>query len=220
MLSRVFKSVVGLLFMVSCCSFQHAVPHKLTNNNREVVLSSTQFSSVHSSFRSSSRGLVPLKAAGDEESMPIEDRVLSLAPYILPLVDGIPTGYFIYKRFPELKTVVYGLLGGPIAFFNIPFAPLILFFGFSFLSRNPSLPRSVRFNMQQAILLDIALIIPGLFSGLGKSVPLAIAEPCGNVVYYFYVATLLYSIGSNLAGKTPTGIPIISENANRALGPF
>jgi hypothetical protein len=39
----------------------------------------------------------------------------------------------------------------------------------SFLSANPRLNRLVRFNMQQAIFVDIALLFPGLLLGVSTA---------------------------------------------------
>ena len=64
-------------------------------------------------------------------------------------------------------------------FQSIPFAGLILFFTLSYFARSSNLSRFVRFNIQQAILLDIVLIVrrhhlsptylvsPGIVGGLG-----------------------------------------------------
>ena len=53
------------------------------------------------------------------------------------------------------------------------------------LSRNPTLSRPVRFNMQQTLLLDIALIFPSLLGRMGGAVqlPAVLANSGSNFVY-------------------------------------
>ena len=49
---------------------------------------------------------------------------------------------------------------------TIPFSGLILFYFFNLFSNNLQLNRLVRFNIQQAIFIDIALIIPGILGSV------------------------------------------------------
>lgn len=133
-----------------------------------------------------------------------------------------------------------------------PFGGLIFFFGLSFFTRNQNLSRFVRFNIQQAILLDIILLIPGFFGGAaGNMFPLELQGACvaklehththtrahctahsliprmttraamgTNFVFYLWVGVVGYSWFSIAQGKTPTGVPVISEAANMQIGPY
>ena len=78
--------------------------------------------------------------------------------------------------------------------------------------------------MQQAVLLDIALIFPQLFQSIfgatSIKVPEALVEPSSSFVFFFIVASIIYSCGSNALGKTPNQIPIISQAAEQSIGPF
>mmetsp|Transcript_40078 Transcript_40078/g.51669 ORF Transcript_40078/g.51669 Transcript_40078/m.51669 type:complete len:225 (+) Transcript_40078:125-799(+) len=220
-----FYIVVAALAILTCNGFQIVpvtISHTSFQNRNSEGVSLPKFTSPKSSFAapSISKQNTVMMAADDDE-MPFEDRIFSLLPYMLPILDGVEFGTFIYQRFPAYKMAVIGVLGTPMAIFRaIPFSTLIFFFGLSFLSRNPNISRTVRFNMQQAILLDIALIIPGLFGGLGKSLPIEIVEPFTNTIYYAYVASILYVILSNLGGKVPDRIPVISQAAGQQIGPF
>ena len=106
----------------------------------------------------------------------------------------------------------------------IPFGSFIVFLGLSSASRNPELPRFVRFSMQQAVLLDIALIFPQLFQqlfgGLKVQFPQELVEPSASFVFLFIAVSILYSCGSNALGKQPNQIPIISNAAEQSIGPF
>jgi hypothetical protein len=41
-----------------------------------------------------------------------------------------------------------------------------------------------------------------------------------NLSFYILVSSLVYCLGSNIQGREPNQIPVISEAANRALGPM
>eukprot|EP00591_Stephanopyxis_turris_P001886 CAMPEP_0195522616 /NCGR_PEP_ID=MMETSP0794_2-20130614/20954_1 /TAXON_ID=515487 /ORGANISM="Stephanopyxis turris, Strain CCMP 815" /LENGTH=223 /DNA_ID=CAMNT_0040652413 /DNA_START=163 /DNA_END=834 /DNA_ORIENTATION=- len=160
----------------------------------------------------------------DDDSITGRDRIASCIPYALPLLDGDQFGRFIYQRIPILG-MLDSIFIAPLAslYHSIPFLGLGLFVLLSFGSRNPNLSRGVRYNMQQAILIDIALIFPELFGSLGgsaASMPRFVVEPATNFIYYCLVAAVLYSVVSNLSGKKPNQIPIISEAAEQGVGPM
>ena len=142
------------------------------------------------------------------------DRILLFA------ADGFQFGLFIYKTFPPLGALAYSIAPAIYAFDSIPFSGLIFFLGLSALSRNPGLSRFLRFNLQQALLLDIALIIPGFVGSAGKMFPLELQQVGSNTVFYFMVLVIGYSWYSIAQGKTPDQVPIISDAANQAIGPF
>ena len=74
--------------------------------------------------------------------------------------------------------------------------------------------------MQQAILVDIALIVPGLLAGLtglagnafGLSVPSGVQALGDDVVFATLMLTLAYATASSLLGQTPDKIPFISKS--------
>ena len=88
------------------------------------------------------------------------------------------------------------------------------------MSRNPGLSRFLRFNLQQAILLDIAFIIPNFFGNAGNMFPIEVQQVCSNTVFYSMVLAIGYSWFSIAQGKTPDQVPVVSEAANQAIGPF
>ena len=155
---------------------------------------------------------------GDEA--PVEDRLVACLPYLLPLADGAEFGNYIYQRFPFLGTLERATVQPLVNLFHaIPFSSLIIFIGFSFAARQPSLSRFIRFNIQQAILIDIALIFPSLFGGAANELPRYLVEPATNFVFYAFAATIIYCFFSNLAlGREPNEIPVVSSAANQQLG--
>jgi len=151
-------------------------------------------------------------------------RLLSCLPYFLPLIDSTEYGQFILTQ----NAPLLGLVLAPfIAVFRaIPFSGLITFFVFSIQSRNRNLPRLLRFNLQQAILLDISLFFPSLFGLAGGVLPpeirAALTEPACDAVFLTILACIIYScVGNVLTGKAPNKIPFIGEAADRDTeGPF
>lgn len=147
------------------------------------------------------------------------DRVLSCLPYLIPLLDGERYGRFLFYAIPALGQVDFLLLGPFKAIYSsIPFAQIIAFLALSVLSRNPDLPRPLRFNMQQALLLDIALILPSLLGQLPFPMPPILAQSGSNFVYIAMIGSVGYSLVSNLTGKVPDKIPIVSEAAGSSIG--
>jgi hypothetical protein len=176
--------------------------------------------------RKQKRESIILKAGDDEdeELMGSSARVKACIPYILPLLDGDQFGSYMYERIPILGMMDDILLGFSVQTFqNVPFLGIGLFLLLSLgTTRNTELPRVLRFNAQQAILIDVALIIPQLFGEAlaGEDIPRYLMEPATNLVYYSYMSMILYSITSNLRGKKPDSIPFISVAAETILGPF
>ena len=152
----------------------------------------------------------------------ISDRFVSLLPYLFPLLDSIQYGRFLINT--ELDNpLVASLTALYRVYENIPFSGLIAFFALSTMSNNMKLNRLVRFNIQQAILLDIALVVPGILGGMGKviSPDLGDSPPAivvGSTITFFVISVpILYSIASSLAGITPDKIPLISERVENRV---
>lgn len=166
------------------------------------------------------------KVDDDEGEIRGTDRIKSCIPYILPLIDGDNFGKYIYERIPLLGNLDYVLLRPIVEGFNsAPFLNILLFMAFAL---GPqlfgSLSREVRFNAQQAVLIDVAILLPTI---LGEAVadadadlPRAIMEPSSNFVWFAYVSLVAYCVASNLRGKKPDQIPFISGTAEYVIGPF
>jgi Chloroplast import apparatus Tic20-like/EF-hand domain pair len=146
------------------------------------------------------------------------DKILSVLPYLFPLLDGLQFARFLVLENPNnvfsaLIAITYGLYRA------IPFGGMISFFALSFLSGNPRINRLIRFNMQQAIFVDIALFFPGLLAalyslvgqGLGFSLPPSVTELGTDSIFAVLLLTIAYATVSSLLGITPNGIPIISQ---------
>jgi len=150
-----------------------------------------------------------------------QDKVISILPYLFPLMDGLQFGRFLLSGQEDnplvgILAVIYSL------YRSVPFSGFVVFFLLSFLSNNPSLNRLVRFNMQQAIFLDIALFFPGLIaavyslvvSGLGGGgIPPAVTELGTDAMFVTLLASLAYCTISSALGYAPDKLPIISQAA-------
>ncbi len=142
----------------------------------------------------------------------------------LPLLDGDPFGKYIYQRIPPLNTIDELFIAPLVSILqSFPFLSLILFLILSIGTRNaPDMSRAVRFNAQQAVLIDIGLILPTLFSeGLADvDVPRVYAEVGCNFTYYAYMSAIIYCVTMNLRGKKPDQLPFLSNYAEMMTGPF
>lgn len=155
------------------------------------------------------------------------DKIVSVAPYVLPLLDAIQFASFFATKHPDnilaqVAFLAYGL------YRSIPFSGFLAFFGLSFLSSNPSINRLVRFNMQQAIYLDVALFFPGVLaflysaaaSNLPLNLPTEVIEYGSDAVVLAMLATIAYASASSLLGKTPDKLPIVSQaTQDRMISP-
>lgn len=148
------------------------------------------------------------------------DKLFSLLPYLFPLMDGLQYGRFLLgAEGAEANPIVVILAILYALYRTIPFSGFIAFFALNFLSNNPSINRLVRFNMQQAIFVDIALFFPGLLTGLiglilggaGITLPQAVTELGTDAIFATLILSLTYCVGSSLLGKTPDKLPFISQ---------
>ena len=159
----------------------------------------------------------PPRCAQQEDAAPVE-RLFACLPYLLPVLDGFSYGAYVYANVPLLGRAAMEVAPAVGAFQSSPFSGFVLFIGLSFFTRNSGLPRFVRFNIQQALLLDITLIIPGLFGAV--PLPRDLAVVGSNFVFYFWVLVVGYSVFCNVRGKTPDQVPVLSEAASLQIGPF
>lgn len=148
-----------------------------------------------------------------------QDKVLSILPYLFPLMDGLQFGRFLLNGqesnpFVGALAVIYTL------YRSVPFSGFIVFFLLSFLSSNPSLNKLVRFNMQQAIFLDIALFFPGLIAAIyslivtglgGGGIPPELTVLGSDAMFATLLLAIGYSTISSALGVTPDKIPFISQ---------
>lgn len=161
----------------------------------------------------------------NEKPPTFNDKIVSLLPYLFPLMDGLQYGRFLLaddtggNPFVIILAVLYGV------YRSIPLSGFVAFFALNLLSGNPSLNRLVRFNMQQAIFVDIALFFPGLITGLtsfvlqgaGVNVPPSVSELSSDFIFGALLLTLAYCSISSLLGIEPDKIPLISDSVKARM---
>jgi len=155
----------------------------------------------------------------------VSDRAFSVLPYLFPLLDGLQYGRFLLGGEDGSNPVIAVLAVVYSLYRTIPFSGLIAFFSLNILSNNPSINRLVRYNMQQAIFLDIALFFPGLVTGLlglalkGANVelPTSIVQLGTDAIFVSLILALAYCCVSSVLGITPDKLPLISGAVTKRM---
>jgi hypothetical protein len=142
------------------------------------------------------------------------DKLYSLLPYLFPLLDGLQFGRFLLQG--QDNPAISAIATLYLLYRSIPLGGFIAFFALNTLSSNPSLNRLVRFNMQQAIYLDIALFFPGLIAAVltlipGVQMPPGVSEIGTDILFVTLIASIAYSVVSSALGIAPDKIPVISQ---------
>ena len=140
------------------------------------------------------------------------DRFFACLPYLLPLVEGLVFGSYLFREFPDLRIILLPLTPVLQLFAAIPFAELIIFFGLYFLVvRNENISHFIRFNAMQAILLDIILVLCGLiFRIMSGGIPGFILETIYNTLFLGLIAAFVYVVVQSIRGQYAE-IPGISD---------
>ncbi|KAI8467815.1 MAG: hypothetical protein J3K34DRAFT_523440 [Monoraphidium minutum] len=165
----------------------------------------------------------------------IPDRILGSLPYLLPLLDTLPYGRFIFLQYPFVARALAPL--GPLndIYHLFPFAPFLIFLGvYSGIVNNRSLSRFTRYNAMQAragagraagadlwrpaVLLDILIIIPQLllnaFGTPTNDGPLMSLYIGGaNTIFLFVAVCTALGMGSCAVGQTAR-LPLVAEAAD------
>uniref|UniRef100_A0A7S4J8K4 EF-hand domain-containing protein n=1 Tax=Odontella aurita TaxID=265563 RepID=A0A7S4J8K4_9STRA len=146
-----------------------------------------------------------------------KDKVVSLLPYLFPLMDGLAYGRFLLQGADASNPVVDVIAILYTIYRSIPFSGFVAFFALNILSSVGGINRLVRYNMQQAIFLDIALFFPGLIGGVisaigGDVIPTGVSEIGTDAIFVSLLAVLGYCSVSSLLGITPDKIPLISQS--------
>ncbi|MCP9917108.1 Tic20 family protein [Cyanobium sp. ATX 6F1] len=150
---------------------------------------------------------------------PIWQRLLALLAYLLPWSEGVPFGRSLYGMFPALQWLSLPVI--PVVMLQqlVPFGGFLLFLLlFLAVVRNPKVPYFIRFNVLQAILLDIVLVLLTLafnvlLTPLGASFAI---RTLSNTVYLGTLVLVLFAAVQCLRGKE-ADIPTVSEAVRMQL---
>lgn len=146
-------------------------------------------------------------------STTVSDRIFACLPYLLPLIDGLDFGRFLFDQFPALQLVFMPLLPLIQIYSGIPFAGFVIFLAlYLAVVRNEKISHFIRFNTMQAILLDIILILCGLVVPiLASGLPVAfVLQTLYNMIFLGILAAFIYSVAQSLMGRYAE-IPTLSD---------
>ncbi|CAE7423041.1 unnamed protein product [Symbiodinium sp. CCMP2456] len=176
----------------------------------EAARAQAQAAQAQSQAAGSTSASAPSEVNDDRSLGP---RLLGSLAYILPVTEAFKLMLPLIQVFPPL-----GIVFGPITLLTVllnfaPFVPLLLFVLFIVLAQSKdNVPRFLRFNLEQAVLLDMALTIPSFilstmqFSGAVEAVLVG-----GAFVFALVFGISVYAVLCNLDGKDPDGVPLISN---------
>lgn len=145
-------------------------------------------------------------------STTVQDKIFACLPYLLPLLDGLVYGRYLFQQFPPLQLILVPLSPLLQIYRGIPFFGMIVFFALYLLVvRNDNISHFIRFNTMQAILLDIILVLCGLIlSILGGSLGGFIIETLSNMIFLGILASFIYAVVQSVMGRYAE-IPTISD---------
>jgi hypothetical protein len=153
------------------------------------------------------------------QSPPIWQRLLAAAAYLLPWSDGLDFGSSLFGLFPVLQWLSLPAL--PVALLQqaVPFGSFLLFLVlFLTVVRNPRVPYLIRFNVLQAILIDILLVLVSLaFNVLLE--PLGIdfvLRTLSNTVFLGVLVLVVFGVVQSLRGEE-ANIPSLSDAVRMQL---
>lgn len=146
-------------------------------------------------------------------STTVSDRIFACLPYLLPLIDGLVFGRFLFEQFPVLAIILVPLQPLIQIYSGIPFAGFVIFLALYLgVVRNENISHFIRFNTMQAILLDIILMLCGLVVPIladGLQVKFVI-ETLFNMIFLGILAAFIYSVAQSLMGRYAE-IPTLSD---------
>jgi len=151
--------------------------------------------------------------------IPLWQRLLGLLAYLLPWSDALSFGRELYNLFPWVAYLA--LPATPVLLLerSIPFGGFLLFLVlFLVVVRNPNVPYYLRFNVLQAILLDILLVVLALafnvlLSPLGNSLMI---RTLNNTVFIGALVLVIYASIQCVRGKEDD-LPTLSEAVRMQL---
>ena len=151
--------------------------------------------------------------------IPLWQRLLGLLAYLLPWSDALSFGRELYNLFPWVAYLALPATPVLLVERSIPFGGFLLFLVlFLVVVRNPNVPYYLRFNVLQAILLDILLVVLALafnvlLSPLGNSLMI---RTLNNTVFIGALVLVLYASIQCVRGKE-ADLPTLSEAVRMQL---
>jgi uncharacterized membrane protein len=153
------------------------------------------------------------------EGPPIWQRLLAALAYLLPWSDALPFGTSMFGMFPALQWLAVPALPLQVLERAVPFGGLVLFLLlFLVVVRNAQVPYLIRFNVLQAILIDIVLVLLTLAFQLVLA-PLGggfLMRTLSNTIFLGTLLLVAFGVVQCLRGKE-ADIPTVSEAVRMQL---
>ncbi|MBM5824221.1 MAG: hypothetical protein FJ054_02435 [Cyanobacteria bacterium M_surface_10_m2_119] len=150
---------------------------------------------------------------------PIWQRLLAALAYLLPWSDALPFGQGLFGLFPALQWLSLPALPLMLLQQAVPFGGFVLFLVlFLAVVRNGRVPYLIRFNVLQAILIDILLILISLvFSVLLAPLGAGFAlRTLSNTVFLGALLLVAFAVVQSLRGQEAE-VPSLSEAVRMQL---
>jgi hypothetical protein len=150
---------------------------------------------------------------------PIWQRLLAALAYLLPWSDALPFGQSLFGLFPALQWLSLPALPLMLLQQAVPFGGFVLFLVlFLAVVRNARVPYLIRFNVLQAILIDILLILVSLvFSVLLAPLGAGFAlRTLSNTVFLGALLLVAFAVVQSLRGQEAE-VPSLSEAVRMQL---
>jgi hypothetical protein len=162
---------------------------------------------------------LPQAALCAMQDPPLWQRLLGALAYLLPWSDAIPFGQALFGPLPWLRWLTLPALPVLQLQQTVPLGGLVLFLVlFLAVVRNPQVPYPIRFNVLQAILIDIVLVLLSLAFNilLGPLGGSFLVRTLQNTVFLGALLLVLFAVIQNLRGQT-AAIPTVSEAVRMQL---
>ncbi|MCP9832676.1 hypothetical protein KBZ14_07550 [Synechococcus sp. HJ21-Hayes] len=151
--------------------------------------------------------------------IPSWQRLMALLAYLLPWSDGLPFGRSLTNLFPALQWLSLPALPLVLLQQAVPFGGFLLFLVlFLAVVRNQRVPYFLRFNVLQAILLDIVLVVLSLAFNIVLA-PLGgnfAVRTLANSVFLGVLLLVVFAVVQCVRGKE-ADIPSLSEAVRMQL---
>ena len=162
--------------------------------------------------------------SGGEDDAGGADRAIAALSYLLPLLDGLKYSKFLLMQFPLFGLALLPIKPAVDLWYGLGFLQIAVFFGLYLgVVQNQEMKYFTRYNAQQAVLLDILLIVPDvlarLASGLGGDDALLTGGPGLEIQVLMYNTVFLYvylssvvGVGASALGKN-VKLPLVGDAA-------
>ena len=151
--------------------------------------------------------------------IPLWQRLLAVLAYLLPWSDGLPFGRSLFGMFPALQWLSLPALPVVMLQQMVPFGGFLLFLAlYLAVVRNQKVPYYLRFNVLQAILLDIVLVVISLAFSILLS-PLGggfAVRTLSNTVFLGVLVLVAFAVVQCVQGKE-ADIPSVSDAVRMQL---